>query len=86
MHITDLELPPTHPRGVFAVLEMFLQICEGWSSCLTLKLFEPPLQLVVVEGGLSREPKARAGAPDGAETRARPPGLTLSVRWAGAAR
>lgn len=55
---------------------------EGCLFHLTLKLFEPPLQLVVVEGGLARESGAGAGPPDGAEAGARAsPG---TVRRAGA--
>lgn len=53
---------------------------------LILKLFKPPLQLVVVEGGLARE--SRAGPPDGAEAGAGagPPAGAVGVRRAGAAR
>lgn len=40
---------------------------------LTLKLFKPPLQLVVVEGGLTRESGVGAGPPDGAEAGAGTP-------------
>lgn len=53
-------------------IETFLQISEA-SSHLTLKLFKPPLQLVVVEGSLAREPRAGAGPPDGAEAGALTP-------------
>lgn len=55
------------------------------SSDLTLKLFKPPLQLVVVEGSLARESRAGAGPPDRAEAGARTP-AGAGVRWAGAAR
>ena len=50
---------------------------------LTLELFEPSLQLVVVEGGLTREPGSRAGPPDGAEAGARPPAGAGGVGRAG---
>lgn len=50
---------------------------------LTLELFKPSLQLVVVEGGLTREPGSRAGPPDGAEAGARPPAGAGGVRRAG---
>lgn len=50
---------------------------------LTLKLFKPPLQLVVVEGSLARESRVGAGPPDGAEAGARTP-AGAGVRRAGA--
>lgn len=52
---------------------------------LTLELLESPLQLVVVEGSLSRESRAGAGPPDGAEAGAGPPAVAGAVRWAGPA-
>lgn len=57
---------------------------EGSLFHLTLKLFEPPLQLVVVEGSLARESGAGAGPPDGAEAGARASPGTGDVRRAGA--
>lgn len=55
------------------------------SSRLTLKLFKPPLQLVVVEGGLARESGVGAGPPDGAEAGAGTPAGACE-RGAGATR
>lgn len=52
------------------LLGTFSQISEV-SVPLTLKLFKPPLQLVVVEGSLAREAGAGAGPPDGAKAGAR---------------
>ncbi len=66
------------------LLGTFLEISEV-SSDLTLKLFKPPLQLVVVEGSLARESRAGAGPPDGAEAGTRTP-ARAGVRWAGASR
>lgn len=55
-------------------------------AVLTLQLLESTLQLVVVEGGRTREPGAWAGAPDGAEAGAGTPARAGRVGWAGASR
>ncbi len=63
------------------LLQTSLQISKV-SSCLTLKLFKSSLQLVVVEGSLAWESRARAGPPDGAQAGARTP-AGAGVRWTG---
>lgn len=69
-----------------------LPVCTCWCSVaateavLTLQLLESTLQLVVVEGGRTREPGAWAGAPDGAEAGAGTPARAGWVGRAGASR
>lgn len=52
---------------------------------LTLKLFKPPLQLVVVKGSLAQEAGPGAGPPDGAEAGACTPARAGGVGLSGTA-
>lgn len=77
--------PNTHLIMVFKTFSQILGVCSPSASCLTLKLFKSPLQLVVVEGRLAWESGARAGSPNWAEAGAWAPAGTGGMRWAGAA-